>query len=131
MNRGGKINVCIGGHNDWLDYSNKGEKSIETALRELKEEVFYNNTLPPELDNLQFISAFPKNLRANDLEIVSLYTGIYSGPFYKNPFEVSDIFFETIPNVKTDIIKNPEKYVKSAELYLDHLCFFMQTTTKI
>lgn len=121
---GGKISICIGGHNNWIDYLNRGETPFETVQREIQEEVFYNSILPKKLEKIVFVSSFLKDLRINDSELVTLYAGIYPGPFFPDDNEVKEIYFKNINSLQQDIQNNPEKYVKSAGIFLDHLLLF-------
>lgn len=116
IDRGGILNVCIGGNAIWLKNEQRAQTPPETAVNEL-EEIFYQTPIP-ESFGLRGLISFPKDLRINDPEYVHLFEGIYQGPFSLQPDEVSEAFFVNIEELLRDLEINPSKYVKSANFYL-------------
>jgi len=119
VSHGGVLNVTVGGHAKWLENENRAQTPLETALSEL-EEVFYQQPVPKEL-SLKPVSQFRKDIRPNDPEYVHLFEGIYKGLFSLQPDEVSEAFFEDLDLISREVLRNPEKYVRSARFYLERL----------
>ena len=120
IDRPGKLNLGVGGHAIWIESKNRAQNPLENAISEISEEIFYNICFPKNFE-LNKVTEFRKDLRLKDLEYVHLFSCVYPGPFSINPEEVSEVFFMEINKLKNDLNRNPEKYTKSAELYLEKL----------
>src|SRR3989339_1255963 len=112
-NEAGRLEVC-GGHATF------GDTYLETAKRELQEELFHERVLP----NLKFEKLFKTRLD-NDVpgnhEYNEIFRTFYGGPFFPSPDEVDRVFFVKIDELLTDIKTNPEKYTACLVFYLKEM----------
>lgn len=112
-NEGGKLEVC-GGHSAF------GDTYIQTAKRELQEELFHDRKLP----ELEFEKLFKIKLD-NDVpgnhEFNEVFRVFCAGPFYPNPEEVDDAFFVKMDKFLVDVRTNPENYVNCLLFYLKEM----------
>lgn len=115
VTRGGVWDASAGGHASWL--TNRAETPDEIIYREGTEELFYENVWPEELV-LARRASFWKQTRPTDREFAYLFDGIYDGPFFPNPEEVSEVRFFGVDETIRDIENNPERYTRSLGVFL-------------
>jgi len=113
----GKWDSSAGGHTIWLERKNRAQTPIETAYREVNEELFSDSGIPQGL-RLEQISSFWKQTRPNDHEYVHLFAGIYAGPFRTNPEEVAEVRFFTVKGTLQNLSQHPSSYTSSVGVCL-------------
>ena len=103
--------LCIpGGH------LSSREDYITGAKRELQEELFHEQELPKEIKFKELFKI--KKLKDNDYEFNVVYRVVHLGPFYKDPDEVENYFFEDIKETLKKINTEPESYTETTILLL-------------
>ncbi|MDP3881876.1 MAG: NUDIX domain-containing protein [Nanoarchaeota archaeon] len=103
-----KWDCSAGGHVDWIGEKGIAEPPLEAALRELNEELFQERGIPPEL-KIEGLGKFWKHVRANNHELIYLFRGIYSGPFYHSS-EISTLTFFPVINLKHRMESERDKF---------------------
>ncbi len=121
----GLLSSVVGGHVDWLDDKCQAEDPEIAAYRELQEEIFHDNLLPKEI-YLERLGSLKKEVRPTDPEYTHLFQTCYNGPFYPNPEEVLDLFFQDFNTTLNNIQENPKEYTKSSLFFLQE---FIKATT--
>ena len=80
---------------------------LETAKRELQEELFHDRELP---DGLEFEELFKMKREIEDPEFIIVYRVVWPGPFNVNPEEVDFVFFENVNDLAQKMKEHPEQY---------------------
>lgn len=85
-----------------------GDTYLKGAKRELQEELFHEHELPKEI-KLKKLFKF-ENTNDNQLELKTVWLTVYPGPFYIQPEEVDEWYFEKIDVLAKKIAEHPEQY---------------------
>jgi isopentenyldiphosphate isomerase len=94
-----------------------GENYFTGAKRELQEELFHKQKLP---SRLKFEKLFKiKKFADNDYEFNVVYRIIYPGPFFNDPEEVEDSYFEDINETLSKVKKESREYTETTILLLE------------
>lgn len=102
-----KLSPSAAGHVDF------GEDYLKAALRELKEEIFWGQELPPSLKLAEVAKGYQNDEPGECPEYSTLYYAVYSGSFSPNPEEVEEISFRPISKVAEDQTIYPQLYTFS------------------
>lgn len=114
----GLLQFAAGGH------TNIGESPRDTALRELREEIFFNIDMP-ELQ-IKNIATFLNSDLPNNNELLTIFETFYTGPFSHNSEEVAqEPFWVSWDFLLSDIKKNSGKYTNCfknvIKQYIDYM----------
>ena len=84
-----------------------GEDTREAAKRRLKEELGFTTDLEKSFDFI-YRSEFDNGL--TEFEFDHVFTGTYDEPIHPNPEEVSDLCFQSLDQIRTDLATQPGNY---------------------
>jgi isopentenyldiphosphate isomerase len=91
-----------------------GDTYLSGAKRELQEELFHNHELPKEI---KFKKLFKiKNSMDQQRELKTVWSTVYPGPFYLQPEEVDELYFENIDILAKKIAAHPEQYSETSRM---------------
>ncbi len=113
-----KYDSSAGGHINWLVEENRADTPKNAVYKEINEELFSLKGIPKIL-KLEYLGAFHKRTRLNDPEFLHLFEGVYSGPFFQDNKEVSELRWEDMNFLLRDIKNNPDRYTRSLDFVLD------------
>lgn len=90
-----------------------GQSYLETALAELKEELFYDMTELPSGITLVEICRYKNDTRKTNRENTRLFSTNYSRQFSLDPQEVERVFWQSRHEIWEDMDSNSDKYTTS------------------
>ena len=91
-----------------------GEDYLKAALREMKEEIFWEmKELPSGLKLVEIARGYRNDEPGKCPENSTLYCAVYAGPFFPNPEEVDYVRFMPVKNAIEDQKNNPDIYTFS------------------
>lgn len=101
-------------HPDW------GEKSVDCAVRRLREELGITGLYPAFADRIEYRADVGEGMIEH--EVVDIFLA-YASPEMNvkpNPDEVSDVRWVNIYDLAAEVARHPEHYTKWLEIYLSH-----------
>ena len=98
-----------------------GDDYLKAALREMKEEIFWEvKELPSGLKMVEIAWGYRNDESGKCPENSALYCAVYAGPFSPNPEEVDGVRFMPVKSVIDDQKNNPDLYTFSFINAMNH-----------
>ncbi len=97
-----------------------GEKSVDCAVRRLREELGITGLYPAFADRIEYRADVGEGMIEH--EVVDIFLA-YARPemtVTPNPDEVSDVRWVNIYDLAAEVARHPEHYTKWLEIYLSH-----------
>lgn len=111
--------------NTCCSHQRDGETNIEAGKRRLQEEMGFVT----ELENkVSFIYKAPFDNGLTEHEFDHVMVGSYDADPIINPEEVADWKWMSLPDIKTDIAKHPEKYTEWFKIIFDKYYEYINRT---
>ncbi|MCR9183284.1 MAG: isopentenyl-diphosphate Delta-isomerase [Flavobacteriaceae bacterium] len=102
--------------NTCCSHQRDGESNIEAGKRRLQEEMGFVTELK---ETISFIYKAPFDNGLTEHEFDHILTGHFSGMPNPNPAEVANWKWMTIPDIKKDIVLNPQSYTAWFKIIFD------------